>query len=121
MNQLIVERLTFRKIKTSQSLHSSPILLVKKKEGWWPFCVDYRALNALTIKELFPVPAIDEQVDELNCFHYFIKLNSRAGYHQICMSLTDTHKATFPTHQGHYEILVTPFGWTNFPLVFKLE
>ena len=106
-------------IQVSASPWSSPVVLVKKKDGTTRFCVDYRKLNAVTRKDSYPLPRIDDALDSLSGSRFFSTLDLQSGYHQVAMHPNSKDKTAFISHSGLYEFNVLSFGLTNAPPNFQ--
>nr|GFD28911.1 putative reverse transcriptase domain-containing protein [Tanacetum cinerariifolium] len=105
-------------IRPSSSPWGAPVLFVKKKDGSFRMCIDYRELNKLTVKNCYPLPRIDDLFNQFQGSSVYSKINLRSGYHQLRVREEDIPKTTFRTRYGHYEFQAMPFRLTNAPAVF---
>uniref|UniRef100_A0A6G5ABV7 Putative tick transposon n=1 Tax=Rhipicephalus microplus TaxID=6941 RepID=A0A6G5ABV7_RHIMP len=106
-------------IQPSSSPWSSPVVLVKKKDGTLRFCVDYRKLNNVTKKDVYPLPRVDDSLDKLRRAKYFSSVDLKSGYWQIEVDERDREKTAFVTPDGLYEFKVLPFGLCSAPATFQ--
>ncbi|GBG89995.1 hypothetical protein CBR_g50086 [Chara braunii] len=106
-------------IRPSSSPYGAPVLFVRKKNKDLQLCIDYRKLNAQTVKNAGPLPRIDDLLERLGGAKFFSKLDLKSGYHQISIRPNDCYKTAFKTRYGHFEWVVMPFGLTNAPTTFE--
>ncbi|GJP46517.1 hypothetical protein CLOM_g5794, partial [Closterium sp. NIES-68] len=107
-------------VRPSTSPFAAPILFTPKEDGGLQMCIDYRALNRVTMKSRYPIPRADELIDQLRRAKFFSKIDLRGGYHQIRVHKDDCYKTAFRIRYGSYEYTVMPFGLTNAPSMFQL-
>lgn len=121
VTKIIKELLANDIIRPSTSPYASPIVLAKKQSGEDRLCIDFRELNAITVKQQFPMPVIDELLASLSGARYFCTLDMMSGYYQIPVAGDSQKFTAFVTHDGHYEFTCMPFGLVNAPAVFQTE
>lgn len=119
VREILRELLDNKIIRESESPYASPIVLVRKKEGSYRMCVDYRELNSHTVKDRLPLPLIQDQLDRLGRGKYFTSLDMASGFYQIPIAPESVEKTAFITPEGLFEFLRMPFGLANAPAVFS--
>jgi len=121
--EILRERLTWLTehgfIRPSRSPYAAPVLFARKKDGTLRMCIDYRALNKLTVKNRYPLPRIEDLFDRLRGATCFSKIDLDSAYHQVRVKPDDIPKTAFTTRYGHFEFLVLSFGLTNAPATFQ--
>ena len=119
LREFLEENLKKGFIRESKSLAGAPILFAPKKDGGLRLCVDYRGLNAVTVKNRYPLPLITEIMDRVTGAQYFSKIDLKDAYYRLRIKAGDEWKTAFRTRYGHYEFMVVPMGLTNSPATFQ--
>jgi len=119
LDAFLEENLHTGQIRPSKSSITAPMFFIKKKDGLLRLVQDYRALNAVTVKNRYPLPLISELVSQLRGAKYFTKLDIHWGFNNVCIKPGDEWKAAFRTNHGLFEPLVMFFGMTNSPTTFQ--
>ena len=119
LKEYIEENLKKGFIRPSESPAGYPVLFQKKKDGTLRLCIDYKKLNAVTVRNSYPLPLITDIIERVQGANYFTKLDLRSAYNLIRIREGDEYKTAFRTKYGHYEYLVMPFGLTNAPATFQ--
>lgn len=119
MKDMVDELKAAEIIEDSASPHASPMLLVKKKNGEMRMCIDYHALNKITVKDKYPLPRIDDQLDRLQGQEYYTSIDLSSGYYEVEVELESRDKTAFVTPDGQYQFRRMPFGLCNAPSVFQ--
>ncbi|RYE95918.1 MAG: hypothetical protein EOO78_22560, partial [Oxalobacteraceae bacterium] len=119
LKRQLQEYLDSGRLRPSESPWGTNVIFAKKKDGSLRFCVDYRGLNDLTVRNSYPLPHMDDLFDRLQGARYFSKIDLRTGFYQIAMADEDCAKTAFRTRYGHFEWTVLPMGLTNAPATFQ--
>ncbi|KMQ86489.1 krab-a domain-containing protein [Lasius niger] len=119
VDKIMEEMKTERIIEESQSPWVSPAVMIKKKDGTLRFCIDYRRLNAITVKDSYPLPRIDDILDQLSGNSWFSTLDLKSGYWQVKVRPSDKEKTAFSIGKGLWQFTVMPFGLCNAPATFE--